>query len=230
MLEALKKKVYEANMLLPEHKLATLTWGNASGIDRELSLIVIKPSGVEYSQLTPDMMVVVDLEGNVVEGELKPSSDTATHLQLYRSFPGIGGVVHTHSKWATIFAQANKPILPFGTTHADYFHGAIPCTRQMTKEEIAGEYEVETGRVIVEACAGTPNPLWTPAVLVANHGPFCWGKDCIDTVHNAVVLEKVAEMAFYAELLKGTPMQKELRDRHYFRKHGASSYYGQKVQ
>lgn len=226
MLEQLREQVYEANLLLPRHQLVTFTWGNVSGIDREQGLVVIKPSGVEYEKLTPQDLVVLDLQGRVVEGELNPSSDTPTHLELYRSFPQIGGIVHTHSRWATIFAQANLPIIPYGTTQADYFGGAVPCTRLMTPQEIAGDYELETGKVIVETF-GQLDPQAIPAVLVANHGPFCWGNDAKEAVHNAVVLEEVAMMAWHTRMLGGGRMQPELLEKHFSRKHGAGAYYGQ---
>ncbi|OON99452.1 MAG: L-ribulose-5-phosphate 4-epimerase [Epulopiscium sp. Nele67-Bin004] len=228
MLENLKKEVFEANMLLPQYKLITFTWGNVSAIDREKGLVIIKPSGVEYDNMTADDMVIVDLEGNVVEGKLKPSSDTATHLKLYKEFPNIGGVVHTHSRWATVFAQAGRGIIPYGTTQADYFYGEIPCTRDMTKEEIESEYEYNTGVVIVERFKDL-NPDQMPAVVVKNHGPFTWGKDAHDAVHNAVVLEEVAMMAFNTEMLfrDVQPMPQELLNKHFLRKHGANAYYGQ---
>ncbi len=230
MLEALKQEVYEANLQLPKHGLVTFTWGNASGIDRERGIIVIKPSGVSYEEMTVQDMVCVDLNGNVVEGRWKPSSDTPTHLELYKAFPNIGGVVHTHSRWATIYAQAGKSIHPYGTTHADYFYGAIPCTRKMNKREIKDEYEKETGAVIVE-CFSKLNADDIPAVLVHSHGPFTWGKDAKEAVYHAVVLEEVAMMAYHTEELNRfvlTPMQQELLDKHYLRKHGANAYYGQK--
>lgn len=229
MLEALKQQVLEANLLLPKHGLITFTWGNVSGIDREKNLVVIKPSGVDYDTMTADDMVVVDLQtGERVEGELKPSSDTPTHLVLYRAFPGIGGIVHTHSRWATTFAQAGCMIPALGTTQGDYFYGGIPCTRLMTETEIKGDYEAETGNVIVETFAGK-DPEAIPAVLVHSHGPFAWGTDPINAVHNAVVLEEVAFMDFHAMLLSPgvPPMQQELLDKHYLRKHGANAYYGQ---
>jgi len=231
MLEKLKQEVYEANMLLPKYGLITFTWGNVSAIDRASGLVVIKPSGVEYDGMTADQMVVVDLTGKVVEGDLNPSSDTPTHLELYRRFPKVGGIVHTHSNWATIFAQAGRGVRAYGTTHADYFYGEIPCTRLMTPAEIQGSYELETGKVIVETFAGT-DPLTIPAVLVNSHGPFTWGKDAHEAVHNAVVLEQLAMMAYYTESLSSggatSPMQQELLDKHYLRKHGANAYYGQK--
>ena len=229
MLEALKQQVLEANLELPQYHLVTFTWGNVSGIDREKGLVVIKASGVSYDTMTADDMVVLDLEGNVVEGHLKPSSDTPTHLELYRSFPEIAGVVHTHSKWATIFAQMGKDIPALGTTHADYFYGDIPCTRLLTPEEIAGDYELETGRVIVETFANR-DVMSVPAALVQSHGPFVWGTSPTNAVHNAVVLEEVAMMAWQTMAFpeKGdTHIQQELLDKHYLRKHGASAYYGQ---
>ena len=228
MLEELKKKVCEANLLLPKYGLVTFTWGNVSGIDREKGLVVIKPSGVEYDNMTPDDMVVVDLEGNKVEGKWKPSSDTATHVVLYNNFPTIGGVVHTHSRWATSFAQAGHAIPCMGTTQGDYFYGDIPCTRLMTDEEIKGEYEKETGNVIVETFKGK-DAASIPGVLVNSHGPFSWGKDAADAVHNAVVMEEVAFMDLHALMLEPGrgPMQQTLLDKHYLRKHGANAYYGQ---
>lgn len=232
MLEELKQKVYEANMLLPRHGLVTFTWGNVSGIDRESGLIVIKPSGVDYDVMKASDMAVVDLQGNRVEGELNPSSDTPTHLELYRAFPNIGGVVHTHSRWATTMAQAGLGIVPLGTTHADYFYGEIPCTRRMTPAEIAGAYEKETGSVIIERFVQDGiSPDDVPAVLVHSHGPFAWGADPHNAVHNAVVLEEVAFMAWHNLALSGNtiqPMQQELLDKHYLRKHGVNAYYGQK--
>lgn len=230
MLEQLKQDVFHANMLLPKYDLITFTWGNVSAIDRESGLVVIKPSGVEYDVMTVADMVVVNLAGDVVEGQLKPSSDTPTHLELYRQFPGIGGVVHTHSSWATVFAQAGREIPAYGTTHGDYFYGEIPCTREMTAAEIQGQYELETGKVIVETFAGK-NPEQIPAVLVKDHGPFTWGKDAADAVHNAVVLENLAKMAFGTEaLMSGTAalaIPQVLLDKHYLRKHGKNAYYGQ---
>lgn len=228
MFEKLKEEVLKANLELPKRGLITYTWGNVSGIDRDKGLIVIKPSGVEYENMTIEDLVVVDLEGNVVDGKLKPSSDTPTHLELYKAFPNIGGVVHTHSTWATIWAQAGKPIPAYGTTHADYFFGDIPCTRKMTSEEIQGDYEKETGKVIVEVFRGR-DALEMPAVLVSNHGPFAWGKTPSDCVHNTVVLEEIAKMAFNTVFLnKNIPrMQEELLNKHYWRKHGEKAYYGQ---
>lgn len=228
MLEELKAAVCEANLQLPAYGLVTFTWGNVSGIDREKGLIVIKPSGVEYPCLKPEDMVVVSLEtGEVVEGKYKPSSDTPTHLELYRAFPELGGIVHTHSRWATCWAQAGRSLPAYGTTHADYFYGPVPCTRQMTPEEIAGAYEAETGKVIIEAFGDTP-AADVPGVLVYSHGPFSWGKDPAEAVHNAVVLEEIAMMAVYTEQLGNTtPMQQELLDKHFLRKHGKNAYYGQ---
>ena len=230
MLEELKQKVLEANLLLPKHGLVTFTWGNVSGIDREKGLVVIKPSGVEYDEMTAADMVVVDLDGNRVEGKLKPSSDTPTHVALYKAFPGIRGVVHTHSRWATSFAQAGKGIPAYGTTQGDYFYGEIPCTRKMIPAEIGGEYELETGNVIIETFQSRGiDPGQVPAVLVNSHGPFTWGTDPFNAVHNAVVLEEVAFMAFHAKMINPDlePMQQELLDKHYLRKHGANAYYGQ---
>ncbi len=231
MLEELKQRVCEANLLLPRYELVKFTWGNVSGIDREKGLVVIKPSGVEYEGMTPDDMVVVELStGKVVEGDLRPSSDTPTHLRLYRAFPEIGGIVHTHSRWAAIFSQCGRGIPPLGTTHADHFHGEIPCTRKMTAQEIAGEYELETGNVIVETFKDIPaNDV--SAVLVHSHGPFAWGADPEEAVHNAVVLEETAFMAWHCLSLSKDglpPMQGELLDKHFFRKHGDGAYYGQK--
>lgn len=230
MLEELKRQVWAANMLLPKYNLVTFTWGNVSGIDRESGLMAIKPSGVEYNKLTPEDIVLVDIKtGKRAEGTLNPSSDTATHCELYRSFENIGGIVHTHSRWATTFSQAGMGVPALGTTHGDYFYGEIPCTRKMTAEEIAGEYELETGRVIVETFSGK-SPDDIPAVLVNSHGPFAWGTDPENAVHNAVVLEELCFMAWHSMMLNSSlkPMQQELLDRHYLRKHGENAYYGQK--
>ena len=229
MLEKLKEEVCRANLELVEHGLVIFTWGNVSGIDREKGLVVIKPSGVSYDNMKPADMVVVDLEsGKVVEGDLKPSSDTPTHLALYRAFPEIGGVVHTHSTYATAWAQAGKDLPNIGTTHADYFHDAVPCTRAMTEKEVKGEYELETGNVIVERFKDL-NPVHTPGVLVTNHGPFTWGKTPHEAVHNAVVLEQVAKMAFIAfSVNPSLTMNPLLIEKHFNRKHGPNAYYGQK--
>lgn len=231
MLEELKKKVYEASMDLVRHGLVIFTWGNVSGIDRERGLVVIKPSGVDYDTMTPDDMVVVDLHtGEVVEGSLRPSSDTPTHLVLYRAWPEIGGVVHTHSTYATAWAQAGIDLPNIGTTHADYFHNAIPCTADMTEAEVKGQYELETGNVIVNRFRlGAINPVHTPGVLVKNHGPFSWGKDPHEAVHNAVVMEQVAKMAFVAYSVNPRlTMNPLLVEKHFSRKHGPNAYYGQK--
>ena len=230
MLEELKKAVFEANLELPKRKLVTYTWGNVSGIDRASGLFVIKPSGVDYETMTADDMVVMDLEGNRVEGKYKPSSDTPTHLELYKRYPEIGGVVHTHSPEATAWAQAGRSIPLYGTTHADYFFGEIPCARSLTPEEIGGEYEKNTGLVIIETFEKLGlNPMYTPAVLCTNHGPFTWGKDAAEAVHNAVVLEEVAKMALKTELINPDvkPAPDSIKDKHFFRKHGANAYYGQ---
>ncbi len=233
MLEQLKKEVYEANMMLVKYNLITFTWGNVSGIDREKGLVVIKPSGVEYDELTPDMLPVVDLDGNVVEGSLKPSSDTPTHLELYKAYPEIGGVTHTHSPWATIYAQAGRGITPYGTTHADYFGTTIPCTRKMTDAEIKGAYEKETGTVILEALKDI-GVQQMHAALVYSHGPFTWGDDAKSSVEAAVVLEQVAMMSYNTEMLMYQAngdverMQETLLRKHYDRKHGPNAYYGQK--
>ncbi|MBR4568112.1 MAG: L-ribulose-5-phosphate 4-epimerase [Bacteroidales bacterium] len=236
MLEELKEKVFRANLDLVKHGLVIFTWGNVSAIDRASGLVVIKPSGVSYETMRAEDMVVVDLDGKVVEGDLRPSSDTPTHLVLYKAFPEIGGVVHTHSTYATAWAQAGLDIPNIGTTHADYFHDDIPCTRDMKKSEVFGEYEKETGNVIVERFKGM-NPVDTPAVLVKNHGPFTWGTDADNAVHNAVVLEQVAKMGFVAvtlnlstlDLVNHKPsMNKLLIEKHYSRKHGPNAYYGQK--
>jgi L-ribulose-5-phosphate 4-epimerase len=228
MLETLKQQVLEANLLLPGYGLVTFTWGNVSGIDRASGLVAIKPSGVSYQGMTADDMVIVDLEGRVVEGKLKPSSDTPTHVELYKAFAHIGGIVHTHSRWATTFAQAGRPVEATGTTHADYFYGAVPCTRMLTEAEIRGDYEKETGKVIVE-CFSNLDPDAVPAVLFHSHGPFCWGKSPAKAVENAVVLEEVAFIQYHALGLNPDlgPMQKELLDKHFLRKHGKNAYYGQ---
>lgn len=228
MLEELKEQVFIANLELPKRDLVTYTWGNASGIDRQNNLVVIKPSGVAYEKLRLEHLVVLDLDGRVVEGSLNPSSDTPTHLMLYKSFSNIGGIVHTHSRWATIWAQAGKSIPALGTTHADYYYGSIPCTRKMTDAEIDGEYEKETGRVIAATFAGV-NPTYMPGVLVNNHGPFTWGSDAAEAVHNAVVLEEVAMMAYHTCSLTPEigPINQTLLDKHFLRKHGKNAYYGQ---
>jgi len=228
MLEQLKKEVYEANMELVEKGLVIYTWGNVSGIDRESGLVVIKPSGVDYDKLSPENMTVVDLDGKIVEGPYKPSSDTATHLVLYRKYPEIGGIVHTHSVWAVTFAQAGMAIPALGTTHADYFYGDIPCTRALTDQEIEEAYELNTGNVIVETI-GDENALAVPGIVVKNHGPFAWGKTAKGAVYNAVVLDKVAEMAYKTLTLnpRAERVPQYLLDKHYLRKHGANAYYGQ---
>ncbi|MFO7659204.1 MAG: L-ribulose-5-phosphate 4-epimerase [Bacteroidales bacterium] len=227
MVEALKLQVFNANMALVAHKLVIFTWGNVSGIDRDKKLMVIKPSGVSYEEMTPEDMVVMDMDGNVVEGKLKPSSDSATHLVLYRSFKNTGGIVHTHSEWATSWAQSGLDIPCYGTTHADYFYGAIPCTRRLKKKEIKGNYEEETGNVIVERFKRL-NPDDVSGVLVNNHGPFSWGKDPNNAVHNAVVMEEVAKMAFRTRVLgNNIPVRQTLLDKHFLRKHGKDAYYGQ---
>lgn len=230
MLEQLKEQVFRANMALQTHGLIIFTWGNASGIDRQTGYMVIKPSGVAYQGMKPEDMVVVDREGRVVEGKYKPSSDTPTHLVLYQAFPEIGGIVHTHSSWATSWAQAQQDIPCYGTTHADYFYGTIPCTRPMTDQEIMTEYEKETGKVIVETFTERGiKPLEVPAVLVANHGPFTWGTSPDNAVHNAVVLDEVAKMNYRARTLATEiqPVNQSLLDKHYLRKHGKGAYYGQ---
>lgn len=229
MLEELRQQVLEANLDLPKYRLVTFTWGNVSGIDREQGLVVIKPSGVPYEDLKAEDLVVVDLQGNLVEGKLKPSSDTPTHLALYRAFGAIGGIVHTHSPWATSWAQAGRAIPALGTTHADYFYGEVPCTRLMTEAEIQGAYELETGHVIIETFRGL-DPAMVPSVLVNCHAPFSWGKDAHNAVHNAVVLEEVAKIAYHTYNLNPSiqPMDQTLLDRHFLRKHGANAYYGQK--
>ena len=230
MLENLKKQVYDANILLPKYNLVKFTWGNVSGIARDKKIFAIKPSGVEYESLTPNDIVLVDLEGNVVEGKLKPSSDTETHRVLYKNFPNIGGIVHTHSSWATIFAQAGQGIPAYGTTHGDDFYGEIPCTRDMTDAEISDAYEYNTGLVIIELFQKRGiNPEQIPAVLVKNHGPFTWGKNSLDAVNKAVVLEEIAMMALHCKILDNniSSMPQRLLDKHFLRKHGANAYYGQ---
>ena len=227
MLEHIKESVYLANRRLKESGLVVLTWGNVSEIDRESGCIIIKPSGVDYSVMTANDMVVVDMEGNVVEGDLKPSSDLPTHIELYKAFPKIGGITHTHSRWATVFSQAGVSIPALGTTHADVFYGTIPVTRKMTEKEILGQYEKETGKVIVETFAAMdPNEI--PAVLVHSHGPFIWGKDAMKSVENAITLEEVSMMAYYTlQLNSNAQIQQALLDKHFLRKHGANAYYGQ---
>ncbi len=230
MLEALKEAVLQANLELPKKNLVTYTWGNVSGIDREKGLIVIKPSGVSYEKMKASDMVVLDLQGNKVEGDMRPSSDTPTHIALYNQYPDLGGVVHTHSRWATVWAQAGMSIPPLGTTHADYFYGAIPCTRRLTQEEIEGEYELNTGKVIIETFTNLGiNPVHVPGVVCYSHGPFSWGKDPDEAVHNAVVMEEVAMMALNTKLLNPSigDVDSYLLDKHFLRKHGANAYYGQ---
>ena len=230
MLDELKRKVFEANMLLPKYGLVTFTWGNVSGIDRERGLVVIKPSGIAYEKMTVKDMVVVDLDGNVVDGKWKPSSDTPTHVELYKAFSAIGGIVHTHSSYATSWAQSGRDIPCYGTTHADYFYGDIPCLRCLTKEEIEAAYERNTGLLIAgEFKRLSKDPVAVPGCLCKNHGPFAWGKDPADAVHNAVVLEEVAKMAYRCEQINRSvqPAPQELQDKHYLRKHGANAYYGQ---
>jgi len=227
MLESLKDKVCSANLDLVAHGLVIFTWGNVSGIDREQGLLVIKPSGLAYEDMKPEHMVVLDLDGNIKEGKLKPSSDTPTHLVLYRKFPGIGGIAHTHSEWATSWAQAGRDLPAYGTTHADYFYGAIPCTRKLKDSEISSGYETETGNLIVETFKDL-DPVAVPGVLVNQHGPFAWGADPGNAVHSAVVMEEVAKMAFRNEVLGNKiPIEQALLDKHYLRKHGGSAYYGQ---
>lgn len=228
MLEELKQQVFKANIDLVRQELVLFTWGNVSAIDRKHNLVVIKPSGVNYNTMTPDDMVVVDLEGHVVEGNLRPSSDTPTHIELYKAFPEIGGVVHTHSTFATAWAQAGKDIPNIGTTHADYFHDAVPCTADMTRKEVEGDYEKETGKVIVKRFEGL-NPVHTPGVLVKNHGSFTWGKDADQAVYHAVVLEEVAKMAAFSFIINpNLSMSEHLIEKHFSRKHGPNAYYGQK--
>ena len=228
MLEGLKEKVCRANLSLVDHGLVIFTWGNVSAIDRNSGLVVIKPSGVDYSVMKPEDMVVTDLDGNIVEGRLRPSSDTPTHLELYKAFPCVGGVVHTHSTYATAWAQAGRDIHNIGTTHADYFRDAIPCTGDMDEAQVAGDYEGETGKLIVSRFSGM-NAEYTPAVLVKNHGPFAWGKDADEAVHNAVVLEQIAKMAYISYAVNpALTMNPLLVDKHFYRKHGPDAYYGQK--
>lgn len=230
MLESMKKRVYKANIMLKNSGLAVLTWGNVSEIDRGKGYIVIKPSGVSYDSMSAEDMVVVDMEGKVVEGKLAPSSDLPTHIELYKAFSGIGGITHTHSRWATIFSQAGRRIKPLGTTHADTFYGDIPVTRKLTLEEISGDYEEATGTVIIEAFNGI-DPLSIPAVLVNSHGPFTWGNNALKSVENALILEEVAMMAWHTmQLNENTKIQQELLEKHYLRKHGKNAYYGQKVK
>jgi L-ribulose-5-phosphate 4-epimerase len=228
MLDKLKERVYLANIDLVDKGLVIHTWGNASGRDSDSGLIVIKPSGVSYSKMTPEDMVVLDMQGNRVEGKHKPSTDTPTHLELYKAFPSIAGIVHTHSTYATSWAQAGRDIPPFGTTHADHFHGVVPCTRSMTRKEITKDYEINTGRVIIERMTGL-DPEAVSSVLVSSHGPFSWGKDPEGAVYNAIALEEISRMAFYTVLLgRSEPVDQTLLDKHYFRKHGKHAYYGQK--
>jgi len=228
MLEELKEKVYEANMLLPKYGLVTFTWGNVSEIDRESGLFVIKPSGVPYETMKPSDMVVMDLEGNKVEGAMNPSTDTPTHLELYKAFPEVGGVVHTHSTYAVAWAQAGCDIPCYGTTHADYFYGSVPCVRNLTAEEIDEDYEGNTGKTIIEAFEGR-NPMYTPGALCKNHGPFAWGKDGVNAVHNAVVLEEIAKMAILTRIVNPDAGETPtcMSDKHFLRKHGPNAYYGQ---
>ena len=229
MYEDMKKRVLEANLLLPKYELVKFTWGNVSEIDRERGVVAIKPSGVEYDVMKAEDIVIVDMEGNRIEGDLNPSSDLPTHLALYKAFKNIGAVTHTHSRWATIWAQAGKSIPALGTTHGDYFYGEIPCTRLMTPGEIADQYELETGNVIIETFIGI-NPDYMPGVLVHSHGPFTWGKDAMEAVHNSAVLDELAMMSWHNNMIDPTlpQMQQELLDKHYLRKHGPDSYYGQK--
>jgi len=230
MLEKLKQEVYEANMELPRRNLVTYTWGNVSGIDREKGLFVIKPSGVEYDELKPEDLVVLDLDGNRVEGTLNPSSDTKTHLILYKAFPEIGGIVHTHSPYAVSWAQAGRDIPAYGTTHADYFYGSVPCARNLTPEEIEEDYEANTGNVIVETFKTRDiNPVYVPAVICRNHGPFTWGKNAAQAVYHSVVLEEVAKMSLFTETInpKVGPAPQCILEKHFMRKHGPNAYYGQ---
>lgn len=232
MLEELKQEVLEANLLLPKYGLVTFTWGNVSAIDRDRGVIVIKPSGVEYDGMTAGDMVVIDLEtGERVEGKWKPSSDTKTHLELYRAFPGVGGIVHTHSPHAVAWAQGGRDIPAYGTTHADYFYGPIPCARDLTQEEIDADYETNTGHVIVETFRQRDiNPVHVPAVICRSHGPFTWGRDAAQAVYHSVVLEEVAKMAMFTEAVnpRAVPAPQRIQDKHFMRKHGPNAYYGQK--
>ena len=233
MLEQLKQAVYEANMELPRRGLVTYTWGNVSGIDREQGLVVIKPSGVEYEELTPDKLVVLDLDGNIMEGELNPSSDTKTHLELYKAFPALGGVVHTHSPHAVAWAQAGEDIPCYGTTHADYFYGPVPCARDLTKEELDEDYEKNTGKIIVETFTGRDlDPVHLPAVICRSHGPFAWGETVVEALYHAAVLEEVAKMALLTRQVKqdAEPAPAHVVEKHFMRKHGPNAYYGQKKE
>lgn len=230
MLDKLRKEVYEANMELPKRNLVTFTWGNVSGIDRETGIVLIKPSGVEYDELTPDKLVALDLDGNIIEGDLNPSSDTKTHIELYKKYPEIGGIVHTHSTNAVAWAQAQRDIPCYGTTHADYFYGPVPCTRGLTKEELDEDYEKNTGKVIIETFTERNlRVVAVPGVICANHGPFTWGKDAAAAVYHAVVLEEIARMSILTEQLNGNvqPAPDYLINKHYMRKHGPNAYYGQ---
>lgn len=231
MLEDLREEVYRSNMELPERKLVLYTWGNASGIDRDKGLVVIKPSGVKYEELTPDALVIVDLNNKVVEGNLKPSSDTKTHVELYKAFPKIGGIVHTHSSYATAWAQTGKSIPCYGTTHADYFYGSVPCTRNLTPEEVNEDYEMNTGKVIVETFMNQKlDPVAVPGVICRSHGLFTWGKNSKQAVYHAVVLEEIAKMAMYTVTIDANAKEapQYILDKHYLRKHGANAYYGQR--
>ena len=231
MLEKLRQEVYRANMELPERGLVVYTWGNVSGIDRESGLVVIKPSGVEYEDLTPENLVIVDLNNNIVEGKMNPSSDTKTHVELYKAFPEIGGIVHTHSPHAVGWAQAGRDIPCYGTTHADYFYGAVPCSRNLTAEEVEEDYELNTGKVIAEEFARRKlNPKSSPGIICHSHGPFTWGKDAAQAVYHAVVLEELAKMAMYTVMIDPMASQapQYVQDKHYLRKHGPNAYYGQK--
>ena len=230
MLEDLRRRVYEANMELPRRGLVTCTWGNVSGIDRQQGIVAIKPSGVEYADLTPDMLVALDLNGNILAGNLRPSSDTKTHLALYKAFPEVGGIVHTHSTYATAWAQAGEDIPCYGTTHADYFTGPVPCARDLTPAEVGEDYEGNTGRVIIEAFE-EKNPMHTPGVIARSHGPFAWGKDAAQAVNHAVVLEEVAKMALLTRQVNqnARPAPSHVQEKHFARKHGPRAYYGQEL-